>query len=84
MMRRHLRQRGTGVALRQHPSERGFTLAELLAVPVMDCSRTNRMNFPFSHPLYGTGPRPQDADVILVFEAVVPFTPSSARLSAFW
>jgi acetolactate synthase-1/2/3 large subunit len=50
-------------------------LAELLAVPVMDCSRTNRMNFPFSHPLYGTGPRPQDADVILVFEAVVPFTP---------
>ena len=50
-------------------------LAELLAVPVNDCSRTNRMNFPFSHPLFGTGPRPQEADVILVFEALVPFTP---------
>jgi acetolactate synthase-1/2/3 large subunit len=50
-------------------------LAELLAVPVMDSSRTNRMNFPFSHPLFGTGPRIPDADVILVFEALVPFTP---------
>jgi acetolactate synthase-1/2/3 large subunit len=50
-------------------------LAELLAVPVMDCSRTNRMNFPASHPLYGTGPHPQEADVILVCEAVVPFNP---------
>src|SRR5581483_12014214 len=50
-------------------------LAELLAVPVMDSSRTNRMNFPFNHPLFGTGPRPHEADVILVFEALVPFTP---------
>jgi acetolactate synthase-1/2/3 large subunit len=50
-------------------------LAELLAIPVMDSSRTNRMNFPFSHPLFGTGPRPQDADAIVVFEALVPFTP---------
>lgn len=50
-------------------------LAELLALPVMDTSRANRLNFPSSHPLFGTGPRPQDADVILVFEAVVPFAP---------
>jgi acetolactate synthase I/II/III large subunit len=48
-------------------------LAELLAVPVMDCSRTNRMNFPSSHPLFGTGPRPPEADVIVVFEALIPF-----------
>jgi acetolactate synthase-1/2/3 large subunit len=50
-------------------------LAELLALPVMDSSRTNRMNFPASHPLFGTGPRPQDADAILVCEALVPFMP---------
>src|SRR5262249_33733570 len=50
-------------------------LAGLLGVPVMDCSRTNRMKFPVSHPPYRTGPKPQEADVIVVFEAVVPFTP---------
>src|SRR6266542_6363540 len=33
------------------------------------------MNFPFSHPLSGTGPRTPEADVIVVFEALVPFTP---------
>ena len=50
-------------------------LAELLAVPVTDGSRTNRVNFPASHPLFGTGPSPQDADVIVVFESLVPFIP---------
>jgi acetolactate synthase I/II/III large subunit len=50
-------------------------LAELLAIPVMDGSRSNRLNFPTTHPLFGTGPAPQDADVILVFESLVPFVP---------
>ena len=50
-------------------------LAELLAVPVTDGSRTNRVNFPASHSLFGTGPSPQDADVLVVFESLVPFVP---------
>ena len=50
-------------------------LAELLAVPVMDTNRMDRMNFPTNHPLYGTGPSPRDADVLLILEAPVPFSP---------
>src|SRR5262249_9296197 len=33
-------------------------LAELLALPVMDTDRVDRLNFPTTHPFYGTGPEP--------------------------
>jgi acetolactate synthase-1/2/3 large subunit len=48
-------------------------LAELLAVPVMDIGRFDRVNFPTTHPLYGTGPRPSDADAMVFFECVAPY-----------
>jgi len=50
-------------------------LAELLALPVMDTDRVDRLNFPTTHPLYGTGPEPRDADVLLIIEDPVPFMP---------
>jgi acetolactate synthase-1/2/3 large subunit len=50
-------------------------LAELLAVPVMDTNRINSLSFPTGHALYGTGPEPKDADVIVVIEAPVPYSP---------
>jgi acetolactate synthase-1/2/3 large subunit len=50
-------------------------LAELLAVPVIESTNADRNNFPMTHALYGTGPRPRDADVVLVFESPVPFIP---------
>ena len=50
-------------------------LAELLALPVMDVGRVDRMNFPATHPLYGTGPAARDADVILIIESPVPYIP---------
>ncbi len=50
-------------------------LAELLALPVMDTDRADRLNFPTTHPLYGTGPEPKDADVLLILETPVPFMP---------
>lgn len=50
-------------------------LAELLALPVMDTDRVDRLNFPTTHPLYGTGPEPKEADVLLVLENPVPFLP---------
>jgi acetolactate synthase-1/2/3 large subunit len=50
-------------------------LAELLAVPVMNSNRANRLNFPASHPLFGTGPKQTEADVIVVLEAMMPFIP---------
>ena len=49
-------------------------LAELLALPVME-SGTDKMNFPTTHPLYGTGPIARDADALLVIESPVAFTP---------
>ncbi len=48
-------------------------LAELLAVPVMDTDRTASLNFPTTHPLYGTGPAPKDADALLIVESPVPY-----------
>jgi acetolactate synthase I/II/III large subunit len=33
------------------------------------------MNFPATHPLYGTGPGAADADVIVVVDDITPFTP---------
>lgn len=50
-------------------------LAELLALPVMDTGRVDRMNFPATHALYGTGPAARDADVLLVIESPVPYIP---------
>jgi acetolactate synthase-1/2/3 large subunit len=50
-------------------------LAELLAVPVMESGNADRLNFPMSHWAYGTGPSAVDADVVLVLEDIVPFTP---------
>ncbi len=48
-------------------------LAELLAIPVMDVGRVERLSFPTTHDLYGTGPLPAQADVMLVCEQPVPF-----------
>jgi acetolactate synthase-1/2/3 large subunit len=51
-------------------------LAELLAIPVMESSPlATRMNFPATHPLYGSGPSAKDADVVLVADDLTPFTP---------
>lgn len=50
-------------------------LAELLAIPFMENSNSDRMNFPASSPFYGTGPEAKDADVLLVFEDIVPYIP---------
>jgi acetolactate synthase-1/2/3 large subunit len=50
-------------------------LAELLAIPVMESTNADRLNFPMTHWAYGTGPAAKDADVLLVMEDVVPFTP---------
>jgi acetolactate synthase-1/2/3 large subunit len=50
-------------------------LAELLAIPVMESTNADRLNFPMTHWAYGTGPAATDADVLLVMEDVVPFTP---------
>jgi acetolactate synthase-1/2/3 large subunit len=33
------------------------------------------MKFPATHPLYGTGPSAQDADVVLVIDDLTPYTP---------
>ena len=52
-------------------------LAELLAIPVAESSNSDRMNFPSTHPLYGTGPMARDADVVLVFESTTPWIPGA-------
>src|SRR6476646_4360381 len=53
-------------------------LAELLALPVMDSPRVDRLNFPTTHALYDTGPDIKDADVLLMLEALVPYISPSA------
>src|SRR6266571_7232774 len=53
-------------------------LAELLALPVMDTDRVDRLNFPTIHPLYGTGPDVKDADALLLLEALVPYISPAA------
>lgn len=50
-------------------------LAELLALPVMESSNADRMNFPQTHWASGTGPAAAEADVVLVLEDVVPYPP---------
>jgi len=57
-------------------------LAELLALPVMESTSADRLNFPMTHWAYGTGPAAKDADVLLVMEDVVPFTPGHGAPSA--
>jgi len=49
-------------------------LAELLALPVTD-SGPDHLNFPNTHPLYGSGPRATEVDVALVLESVRPWSP---------
>ncbi|MBV8083706.1 MAG: thiamine pyrophosphate-requiring protein [Chloroflexi bacterium] len=51
-------------------------LAELLAIPVV-APRSERMNFPATHPLYGTGPAAKDADVLVVLETPTPWIPGN-------
>ena len=50
-------------------------LAELLALPVSEGAWFDRLGFPTTHPLYGTGPALRDADVILVMQTPVPYLP---------
>jgi acetolactate synthase-1/2/3 large subunit len=51
-------------------------LCELLAIPVTESTPlATRMNFPATHPLYGSGPSAKDADVVLVIDDLTPFTP---------
>ena len=50
-------------------------LSELLALPIAEASGADRMNFPNSHPHFGTGPQSTEADVLLVLDAVAPFIP---------
>ena len=56
-------------------------LAELLALPVME-TQTDKMNFPTTHPLYGTGPAAKDADALLVIESPAAFVPGRGAPSA--
>ena len=60
----------------RHPGsvEALVRLAELLGLPVRE-TQTDKMNFPNTHPLHGTGPDVKDADVVLVAESPAPFTP---------
>lgn len=48
-------------------------LAELLALPVMEVGVLQAVSFPSTHPLYGTGPAPRDADALLLVECVTPW-----------
>ena len=52
-------------------------LAELLAVPVVDSRQVQGLNFPTTHPLYGTGPEPKDADALVVIESPMPWIPQT-------
>lgn len=49
-------------------------LAELLAVPVME-NGSDRMNFPRTHYLFGTGPAVGEADALLIIESLTAYTP---------
>ncbi len=51
-------------------------LAELLAIPVHDGPPwTDCLSFPFDHPLHRSGPPLEEADVVLVVDAEVPWIP---------
>jgi acetolactate synthase-1/2/3 large subunit len=58
-------------------------LCELLAIPVTESTPlATRMNFPATHPLYGSGPSAIEADVVLVIDDLTPFTPGVNAPSA--
>jgi acetolactate synthase I/II/III large subunit len=50
-------------------------LCELLALPVSEAPRKERMNLPTDHPLSESGPRNSEADVILVVDNDTPWLP---------
>ena len=50
-------------------------LSELLALPIAENAGADRLNFPHTHAHFGTGPRPRDADVLLMLDVVAPFIP---------
>jgi acetolactate synthase-1/2/3 large subunit len=50
-------------------------LAELLGLAVEDSGRIYRLNFPMTHPQYGTGASASEADVVVVLETPVPWMP---------
>ena len=52
-------------------------LAEMLALPVNETSNADRVNFPTTHALSGTGPAAKDADAILVLECFCPWIPGA-------
>ncbi len=55
-------------------------LAELLGLPVQEVGRScDQMNFPATHPLYRTGPDPQDADMIMIIDSAVPYIPPAGN-----
>ena len=64
-----------GVGRDSRAVEEIVRLAELLAVPVTEPAHADRMNFPGTHWAYETGPSAKDADVLVVFEDAIPFTP---------
>ncbi len=56
-------------------------LAELLSIPVFECSEPSLANFPKSHPLhmgYDASEALQEADTVFVVGATVPWYPPSA------
>jgi acetolactate synthase-1/2/3 large subunit len=64
--------------------ERTVELAELLGAPVIETRSTGYLNFPRNHPLHG-GHDPQEylqeADVIFLLGAMVPWHPASRSLA---
>lgn len=50
-------------------------LSELLGLPVSENSGADRMNFPHTHPHFATGPKPREADALLMLDVVAPFIP---------
>lgn len=50
-------------------------LSELLALPVAENAGADRMNFPHTHAHFGTGPRPAEADALLMLDVTAPFIP---------
>jgi acetolactate synthase I/II/III large subunit len=56
-------------------------LCELLGLPVVESARRGCQNFPLDHPLYQGTRSLKDADVLLVLEAEIPWTPGPAAPS---
>src|SRR5207248_415713 len=60
----------------EHQDNPGLMVSRLLQIPVSDNRSANSMNFPHTHPHYGTGPALKNADAVLVIESPVPWIPS--------